>query len=158
MKTLALVASLIAACPVSAEPNQPSQHPRVGELAKIDFIAGSARLSVDYNRKLGEIVGWAQTYPDGMLVINGFAAPGEKVKEGDVVLSLHRAEVVRDGLIDQGIDPDRIVIAAFGARGAARAVVWGTREGRDTAVSRLQRAHPTAIIWGSQPRTAVAGR
>jgi hypothetical protein len=158
MKTLVLVAAIFAASPVSAEPNKLSQHPRVGELAQINFNPRSERLSVDYNRKLGEVAGWAVDHPDGLIVVDGFAAPGEKSANEGTLLSLHRAEAVRDGLIAQGIDPDRIVVAAFGARGTARVIVWGTREPLDEAVSRLQQANAVAVVWGTQPRAAVAGR
>ena len=158
MKALVLVAGIFAASPVSAEPKQLSQHPRVGELAEIDFNVDSSRLSVDYNTKLGEIVGWATDNPGGLLVIDGFAAPGEAKNAEDVLLSLHRAEAVRDKLIDQGVDPDRIVLAGFGARGKARAVVWGTNDNLDAAVARVEQGNPATVVWGTRPRTAVAGR
>jgi outer membrane protein OmpA-like peptidoglycan-associated protein len=138
---------------------QLSQHPRVGELAQIDFARNSERLSVDYNKKLGEVAGWAVEHPDGLIVVDGFARPDEKTNApAAVVLSLRRAEAVRDEIVAQGIDPDRVVVAAFGGRGSARAIVWGTRESRDLTVSRLERSNATAILWGQRGRTAVAGR
>jgi outer membrane protein OmpA-like peptidoglycan-associated protein len=158
MKALVLVAAVFATSPVAAEPNQLSQHPRVGELAQINFNEGSARLSRDYNRKLGEICGWAQTNPNGLVIIDGFASPKETKGAQDVVLSLHRAEAIRDQLIAQGIDPDRIVLAAFGGRGTPRATVYGTNESLTTAVTAIGRSNPTTIVWGTRPREAVAGR
>ncbi len=158
MKTLVLVAAVLAASPVSAEPSQLSQHPRDGELAEIDFNQESARLSVDYTKKLGEIAGWAVDNPDGLLVIDGFAGTDEAKNAEDVLLSLHRAEAVRDKLIAAGIDPDRIVLAAFGARGTPRAVVWGTHDGLDAAVAHVEQSNPATVVWGTRPRTAVAGR
>jgi outer membrane protein OmpA-like peptidoglycan-associated protein len=159
MKTLVLVAGIFAASPVSAEPNQLSQHPRVGELAQIEFANNSDRLSVDYNKKLGYVAGWLQENPTGLIVVDGFARPGEKGSDpATVVLSLRRAEAVRDELVSEGVDADRVVIAAFGGRGASRAVVWGTREPRDLAISRLEKAKAATVLWGTQRRTAVAGR
>jgi len=158
MKALVLVAAILAAPPVAAEPNQLSQHPRVGELAQINFNEGSTRLSVDYNRKLGEIAGWAQTNPSGLLIIDGFASPQETKGAQDVVLSLRRAEAIRDELIAQGIDPDRIVLAAFGGRGTPRATVYGTNEPLSTAITAVQRGNPATVVWGTRPRSAIAGR
>ena len=158
MKALVFVAAIFAATPVAAEPNKLSQHPRVGELAQIDFNEGSTRLSVDYNRKLGEIAGWAVANPDGLVVIDGFASPQETKGAQDVVLSLRRAEAVRDELIAQGIDPDRIVIAAFGGRATPRATVYGTHEPLTAAVTAIERGNPATVVWGTRPRSAVAGR
>jgi outer membrane protein OmpA-like peptidoglycan-associated protein len=158
MKALVLVAAVLAATPVAAEPNQLSQHPRVGELAQINFNDGSTRLSVDYNRKIGEVAGWAQTNPTGLIVISGFASPQETRGAEDVVLSLKRAEAVRDELISQGIDPDRIVIAAFGGRGTPRADVYGTNEPLTATVTSVERRNPATIVWGTRPASAVAGR
>lgn len=158
MKALVLVAAVLAASPVAAEPKQLSQHPRVGELAQINFNEGSTRLSVDYNRKLGDIAGWAEANPSGLVIIDGFASPQEAKGAQDVVLSLRRAEAVRDELIAQGIDPDRIVLAAFGGRGTPRADVYGTRETLTAAVTAVGRGNPATIVWGTRPQSAVAGR
>lgn len=150
MKALLLLPGIFA---------QLSQHPRVGELAQIDFARNSERLSVDYNKKLGEVAGWANENPGGIVVVDGFARPDEKGNgPAAVVLSLRRAEAVRDEIVAEGVDPDRVVVAAFGGRGAARAVVWGTRESRDLTISRLEHTNANTILWGAYGRTAVARR
>lgn len=156
MKALVLVAAIFAASPVSAEPNKLSQHPRVGELARLDFPRGSDRLSRDYNDEIGEIAGWAVDHPAGLVVIDGFTAPGEKAPANNALLAEKRANAVRDRLRSLGVDPYRIVVAAFASRGAPRVVVWGTHENVDQVATRLDNQH--AAVVERPPLEVVAGR
>jgi len=156
MKALVLVAGIFAASPVSAEPDKLSQHPRVGELARLDFQRGSDQLSRDYNDEIGEIAGWAIDNPDGLVVIDGFTAAGEKPYAANALLAQKRAEAVRDRLRSLGVDPYRIVVAAFTSRGAPRVVVWGTHEDVGQVATRLGNQHATTIE--RPPLAVVAGR
>ena len=157
MKALVLVAAIFAASPVSAEPNKLSQHPRVGELAKLDFHRGSDRLSRDYNDEIGQVAGWAVDNPDGVVVIDGFSAPGEKNSPSrSVLLAEARAAAVRERLRSLGVDPYRIVVASFASRGAPRVVVWGTHEDVAQVTTRLSNQHATIVE--RPPLGVVAGR
>src|SRR2546423_8937276 len=134
MQRLTLVAAtLLAAATANAEPQNLSQHPRVGELTEIDFTIGSARIAVDKYDKIGQVAAWAQQNPDGLIVLDGHAdTTGSKPE--NTVLSLQRAQALRDELVALKVDPDHIVIAAFGDQGPQRAklaenrrvTVWGT--------------------------------
>jgi outer membrane protein OmpA-like peptidoglycan-associated protein len=156
MHKLALLPILLGAATAYAEPQNLSQHPRVGELTEIDFTIGSARISVDNNDRLGQIAGWAAQNPDGLIVLDGHAdTTGSSPK--NVELSLKRAEAVRDELVSLHIDPDRIVIAAFGDTGPQRSkiaenrrvTVWGTHEGLDAVVARLEATHARIVAPGA---------
>ncbi len=152
--TLAFVTTVLAAGPAAAEPARMSRHPRAGELGEITFPEQSARLSVDNNQRLGEIAGWATENPGCLIVLDGHSAPNEP---DGVRLSMLRAEAVRDQLVSLGIDADRVVVAAFGPRGATatrRVVAWGTREDPDTVMSRLEDRGATAVERGGTSRPA----
>lgn len=163
-----LLTMLLAAGTASAGPGQKSQHPRVGELAEISFSARSARVSVDNNEHLGEIAGWARDNPDGLIVLDGHAGRDER---DAVRLSQRRAEAVRDELVAIGVDPDQVVIAAFGDEGPRhganrRVIVWGTHDQLATVLTRLETAGVRDIEPGSHdtgrrpevPRPTLAGR
>jgi outer membrane protein OmpA-like peptidoglycan-associated protein len=168
MRIPMLLSLVLAAGTASAEPRQMSQHPRVGELTQIAFSQRSARISVDNNQQLGEIAGWARDNPDGLIVLDGHAAKGEGNPEQ---LSQQRAESVRNELVAIGVDPDQIVIAAFGDAGPARdarsrVIVWGTHDELAVVLTRLEQAGARNIEEGSRqngrrpevPRPTLAGR
>lgn len=153
MKIATLVAVMALASSPALADNAKSQHPRVGQLAELRFEKGSAKLlkaDLEENR-LGHAAAWAQANPDGLVVLDGHAdETGNAAK--NVQLSLQRAKAVRQELVESGVDPEQIVIAAYGEnapRKAAprrRVVIWGTRAGMDAVVSRtLERGH--AVIW-----------
>ena len=107
-------------------------------------------MPLNVSEKLGEVAGWAQQNPDGMIVLDGHA---DKSANGvrDVKLSLERAQAVRDQLVKVGIDPDQIVIAAFGSDqpktdGNARVVVWGTHQDLDGVIASRPKAE--AVVAG----------
>jgi outer membrane protein OmpA-like peptidoglycan-associated protein len=143
---LAALAFALAATPAIAQPNK-SQHPRVGQLAELKFKTGSAELALNIEPQLAAVATWARTNPDGLVVLDGHAdARGPSTR--NVRLSLRRAHAVRRQLVASGVDPDQLVIAAYGEDGPRRrkVVIWGTRAGMDAVVARtLKRGH--AVIW-----------
>lgn len=156
MKITTLVALVVtlAATPALADGKKSQHlHPRVGQLAELTFETGSARI-LDSDReenRLGYAAAWAQANPDGLVVLDGHADETGNAAQ-NVRLSLQRAKAVRQQLIDSGVDPEQIVIAAYGERAPRKSlprravVVWGTRAGMDAVVSRtLARGH--AVIW-----------
>jgi outer membrane protein OmpA-like peptidoglycan-associated protein len=76
-----------------------------------------------------------------MIVLDGHA---DRIGSEPVnwTLSLDRAKAVRDQLIDAGVDPDQILIAAFGEDGPRHdrsVVVWATKTGERAIVARTMR-------------------
>jgi outer membrane protein OmpA-like peptidoglycan-associated protein len=152
MKTI-LVASALAlgGTPVVAHAN-PSQTARTGELAELEFTPGSASLGLTSTLGVGKIAAWAKANPDALVVLDGHAdhtgpAPA------NVALSLRRAQTVRDQLVELGLDPDQIVIAAYGESGPQRGtnrtvVAWGTRAGMNAIISRTM-SRGNAVLWTS---------
>jgi len=138
-------AIVLGSTPTSAQQN-PSQHPRVGQLAELTFAPGSAQLATSANRKLGTIAAWAHENPDGMIVIDGHADRTVSAKRR-VHVSLARAQAVREKLVGLGVDADQVVIAAYDRRGPERrVVVWGTHRGLKAVIARtMARGH--AVIW-----------
>jgi outer membrane protein OmpA-like peptidoglycan-associated protein len=150
-----LWAGLLAAATANASPPNLSQHPRVGELTEIEFSIGSAQVSVDNNQRIGQVAGWAQQNPDGLIVLDGHAdTTGDSAQ--NVELSVRRATAVRDELVSLHVDPERIIVAAFGDTGPQRAkiaenrrvTVWGTREGLDAVLTRLEAMHARVVAAG----------
>ena len=146
MRTALLFAICLSASAVDAQPT----NARVGELAQLRFAPGSSEMSIVADAQtqivIGKIAAWAIQNPDGMIVVDGHGdrAGNERVA---VRLSLRRAETVRDKLIETGVNPDQIVLAAFGSHGAKqRVVVWGTRAGMDAIVARTFRTG-YAVVW-----------
>jgi hypothetical protein len=141
MKALACLVTLACAvAPASAQPRGMSQHPRVGLLAELRFDAGSTRLPEASGSRLGRIAAWADENYDGLLVLDTHAdtfGPGRS----NVRLSLRRARIVRDQLVALGVDPNQIVIAAFGpeGKGRARVAIWGTHNSLDQVMAARER-------------------
>jgi OOP family OmpA-OmpF porin len=133
----------------------PPRPPRIGQLAELAFDAGSTHLSAKDRlaSQLGAVATWSQTHHDGLVVLDGHSdssgSPARNLK-----LSLLRAQAVRDELVALGVDPDVIVIAAYGdavpsGRGAAadrRVVVWGTCAGMRAVVARTT-VPGHAVVW-----------
>ncbi len=173
MKKFLLLTAALAGT-AQAQPRQMSQHPRVGELGEIDFGQQSTRIAVNSDEKLGEIAGWARDNPDGLVVLDGHAARSEAYHDRDAVrLSLRRAEAVRDELLALAVDPDQIVIAAFGDgqdHGRApdrdrRVVVWGTHDQMALVMAHLGESGAKTVEPGDTglrqpqvPRPTFAGR
>ena len=144
LKTGLLIGLLVAGATASAlaQPKNASQHPRVGQLAELTFAPGSAEVVFDTNgkvaAKLDQAASWAHDNPDGLVVLDGHAdAVGTEPM--NVRLSLQRAKAVRERLVAAGVDPDQIMIAAFGEDGPRHdrsVVVWATRTGERAVVAR----------------------
>ena len=147
MRTALLIAICLSASAASAQPT----NARVGKLAELRFERGSSELAAAAKDKtqqsLGSVAAWALENPDGLVVIDGHA-DRTGTNPYNVRLSLRRAETVRDELVDgYGIDPDQIVIAAYGGHQPRRQVViWGTRAGMDAIVARTLR-NGQAVMW-----------
>lgn len=122
--------------------------PRVGQLAEVPFDAGSARVRIDAKVQLGlgEVAGWALDNPAALVVID--AHPDKRGRTAaNIKLALARARAVRDQLVALGVDPDQLVLAAYGdAARPRRVVVWGTRAGLAAVVART-RARGHAELW-----------
>jgi outer membrane protein OmpA-like peptidoglycan-associated protein len=155
---------LLFATSVGAEPRQLSQHARVGELCEIDFNPGSVAPPLGSEAKLDEAATWAAHNPDGLIVLDGHAEASDQ-RTADVTLSLHRAETVRDALMQAGIGREQIVIAAYGSDAPPRTnpaedrrvTVWATHDDLDTVVARLANAD-LVIARGIELHPRVAGR
>jgi outer membrane protein OmpA-like peptidoglycan-associated protein len=140
----------------TASADQRSSHQGVGELAAFQFDHGSATLDPKNNgapnADLGEIAGWIEQHPDGLIVLDGHA---DEVGPSNVNLRLSfaRAKAVREKLVELGVDPDHIVIAAFGESGPRskrdrKVVAWGTRAGMKAVVARTRAIGPSIISTG----------
>jgi outer membrane protein OmpA-like peptidoglycan-associated protein len=156
MRSLALVAvlagaSLTTATQVaSAEPRNMSQNPRVGLLADIRFSEGSSRLPDASGSQLGRVAAWAEENFDGLVVLDGHADRDGRSR-GSVKLSLQRARRVRDQLLGLGVDPNQIVITAFGSEGRrhARVQIWGTHNSLEQVIA--MRRNAPVVRWGADP-------
>lgn len=167
MRSLVLVAvlsgaSLTAATTydASAQPANMSQNPRAGLLAELRFSAGSTRLPDAAGSQLGRVAAWAEENFDGLIVLDGHADRSGRAR-GSVKLSLQRARLVRDQLIGLGVDPDQIVIAAFGAESKrhARVQIWGTHNSLEQVIA--VRRNAPIVRWGADPAPparTLAGR
>jgi len=157
MKPLfAATVALALAVSGTASADQRSSHPGVGELASFQFAHGSAALDPNHdgapNTDLGQIAGWIEEHPDGLIVLDGHADPTGP-NNVNLRLSFARAKAVREELMNLGVDPDHIVIAAFGEGGPQstrdrRVVAWGTRAGMKAVVARTRAIGPSIISTG----------
>jgi len=156
MRSLVLIAVLAGASlttattVVSAEPKNMSQNPRVGLLAELRFHEGSARLPDASGSQLGRVAAWAAENFDGLVVLDGHADRTGRSR-GSVKLSLQRARMVRDQLIALGVDPDQIVISAFGAESKrpSRVQIWGTHSSLEQVIG--MRRNADVVRWGADP-------
>jgi outer membrane protein OmpA-like peptidoglycan-associated protein len=120
MKAAGPIAILLTLGTAGAEPT--------ARLAVLRFERGSAALATAHGEELCKVAAWAQRNPEGVLVIDGHA-DREGTRTETVRLSLARARAVQHVLVEAGLNPDQIVIAAFDTAKSDRGVVvWGTRE------------------------------
>jgi outer membrane protein OmpA-like peptidoglycan-associated protein len=147
MKSRFLVGLVVAGATTSvfAQPRNAPLHPRVGQLAEVKFATGSAEVVLDTSgkvaAKLDQAASWAHENPDGLVVLDGHADT-VGTEPVNLKLSLERAKAVRARLVAAGVDPDQIIIAAFGEDGARHdrsVVVWATRRGERAVVARTIR-------------------
>jgi outer membrane protein OmpA-like peptidoglycan-associated protein len=131
LQSVALACSLAASySPAAVAAPKSSQHPRVGELAQLSFVAGSAELPIGHEQTLGEIAAWAKANPEGHVVVEGYADRSGRA-DANLDLSLRRADAVRRSLVMLGIDSDQVIVAGYGEASTAnhgrRVIVWGSR-------------------------------
>jgi outer membrane protein OmpA-like peptidoglycan-associated protein len=165
MKTLGFLAALALAttapAAVNAGPRDSSQNPRVGLLAELTFGAGETRLPDAAGSQLGRVAAWAEENFDGLVVLDGHA-DRHGPKADNIRLALARARLVRDQLVGLGVDPDQIIISAFGAethRPKARVAIWGTHNTREQVIASRRRAK--ALFGGNvapQPSPTLMGQ
>jgi hypothetical protein len=138
----------------SAEP-APSKHARIGELVEIDFARSSAQLPIDVAPKLSEVLTWDRDNPIGLIVLDGHGDRGDP----NLPLSQRRAEAVRAQLVANGVDADRIVIAAYGEdRGGKHGVVvWTTHDNLQAVIDHTL-ANGVAMIESTVLGREVATR
>lgn len=139
-----LIVLALATSTVEADPRDMTRKPRVGLLAEIDFATGSSRLDGVSTSQLGRVAAWAYDNFDGLIVLDGHAD-----RDGNIRLSWRRALLVRDQLVALGVDPEQIVVSAFGPehrRERARVAVWGTRNSAESMIAARRNAN--MLMWG----------
>jgi outer membrane protein OmpA-like peptidoglycan-associated protein len=151
MKTLSALALAIVATAASAQAD-----PRTSQLAVFEFDRGSAKLDGtkdgEPSPSVAAIADWIEANPGGLIVLDGHADP-TGTSRANLLLSFARAKAVREELVWYGVDPDHILIAAFGDRGAAsardrRVIVWGSREGVKAIVARTRAIGRSIVSTG----------
>jgi hypothetical protein len=141
-----------------------------GDLGSFQFDRGSSKLPRDLDAAGFEaIVAWAEAHPDGLVVLDGHADDSGPAR-ANLRLSFERAKAVRTELLLAGVDPDHIVVAAFGKGGPPstrdrRVVAWGTRAGMKAVVARTRAIGRSIISTGllreldlNEPTATVAHR
>jgi hypothetical protein len=167
LRTLVLAVAATAGL-ASADVQKSSQV--TGELARFDFDRGSARVEIDDDgAALESVIQWFHDNPGGLVVLDGHADDAGPA-QANLRLSFERAKAVRTELVLAGVDPDHIVVAAFGKAGPAnmrerRVVAWGTRAGMKAVVARTRAMGRSLISTGllrelelNQPTAIVARR
>ena len=165
MKTVGFLTALVLATApahsAAADPKQMSQNPRVGLLAEINFPESQLRLPDASGSQLGRVAAWADENFDGYVVLDGHADRSGP-KKANIKLALQRARLVRDQLVALGVDPDQILISAFGPenhRSKARVAIWGTHNSKEQVVASRRKAK--AVFDGREairPGPTLAGR
>lgn len=152
MKVLLLLVLAATTTVASAEPRIP-QHSRVGLLASLEFREGSTRLPDAAGSQLGRVAAWAAENFDGVIVLDGHSD-----RNGDIRLSWRRARLVRDQLLALGVDPDQIMISAFGPEEGrrARVAVWGTHNTVEQMLA--ARRHAEFVMWSRHALPQVRTR
>ena len=87
----------------------------------VAFGLDSQALDPTAQSQIVAVAGWMKDHPRQRLVVEGHTDRLGNTEYNDD-LGRRRAEMVRNHLIVNGIDPDRIVIAVFGESGANRGV------------------------------------
>jgi hypothetical protein len=152
MKVLALLLLAATTTVAAAEPRS-TQNSRVGLLAELEFSEGSTRLPDAAGSQLGRVAAWAEENFDGVVVLDGHSD-----KNGDIRMSWRRARLVRDQLLALGVDPDQIMISAFGPEKGrrARVAVWGTHNTVEQMLA--SRRHANVVMWSRHSIPQVRSR
>ena len=93
-------------------------------LADVNFALDSSAIDAGAVEQLRPVVAWAHDHPWRLLVIEGYA-DHLGGRSANLTLSQDRAEAIRGALLELGLAPDRLVVAAYGedAPAAGRHVV-----------------------------------
>jgi outer membrane protein OmpA-like peptidoglycan-associated protein len=121
--------------------------------AEVFFETNSSELDGVDRALLDEVADLAKRCPDAKLILDGHADRTGSA-EYNLSLAIQRAEQVRDHLISEGVDANRIVMAIYGEGGPPRDTL---EEDRRVGVELTQeplnqiakRTFPegTAVIW-----------
>jgi outer membrane protein OmpA-like peptidoglycan-associated protein len=93
----------------------------------VNFASGSSELSYDTKNVLGKVVRTLNDYPEMKLEINGYTDNTGSLSF-NMKISKHRAESVRNYLINQGIQSDRLTANGYGPENPMTSN--STKEGR----------------------------
>ena len=93
----------------------------------VNFASGSSELSYDTKKVLGKVVRTLNDYPEMNLEINGYTDNTGSLKF-NMKISKQRAESVRNYLINQGVQADRLTANGYGPENPMTSN--NTKEGR----------------------------
>lgn len=122
--------------PVKEPPSRPAQVKPPGQVQRAEAGAREVYFSLNSasiaNRKglLDRTARWLTQSADVHVVIEGHADP-TGTHEGNMILSQHRAEAVRDYLVSAGIDSARMEVVPFGDT----RLKYGKADGRNRRVA-----------------------
>jgi len=154
---LATTITLLLCGTAVAEDREPAAMKPTGE---VFFAFDSAELTAAASEKLAKIADGLEANPSGKVVVGGHADP-RGTEAYNVGLSARRAEAVRDALVREGVDADRIVLGVYGENAPRRErFALDRRVGieltREPLHAIIDRAMPdaTAVMW-AEPATVA---
>jgi outer membrane protein OmpA-like peptidoglycan-associated protein len=146
IQELLLAAGLVAApFAAYANPNaRVSDHWKTTELGQVNFRLTSAHLTMADQRWISKVADKAQRDPQALIIVEARASGNRPQKA--MRLALHRAQAVREELIDNGVAPERIVMATYADEHAIRPSVriGATHESIGRVAARY---HADATVW-----------
>jgi outer membrane protein OmpA-like peptidoglycan-associated protein len=154
LQELLLAAGLVAAPATAfANPYVSDHHRNTTDLGEVNFKLTSARLSYADRRWITKVADRAQQDPRALIVVEARAS-GTKPQRA-MRLALHRAQAVREQLVQNGVAPDRIVMATYADEHAIRPSVRirATHESVDRVAARY---HADATVWSPRLRSGSA--
>lgn len=129
MRHIVLASLFISAVALAQAPPTPEVDGT--SLATIRFRTGSSRLTDAERDQLQTVARWHAKHPDAILILEGHAAQ-EGSRTSNLRVSQRRTEAVRDVLVAQGANRERIVLAAYGdaagSRARGRVVIHGNTQ------------------------------
>jgi outer membrane protein OmpA-like peptidoglycan-associated protein len=121
----------------------------------VAFALDSQALDATAQSQIAATAGWMKDHHHQRLVLEGHTDRIGNTEYNDD-LGRRRAEMVRNHLIVNGIDPDRVVIAVFGESGARptadrddrKVVMYATMKPVSVVVHELLDAHEAhSVVW-----------
>ncbi|HEX4452882.1 MAG TPA: OmpA family protein [Kofleriaceae bacterium] len=123
----------------------------------VNFANDSYQLDSAGVSQVSDIAAWMKAHPSENVVVQGFTdRSGSHAYNAG--LAKHRAERVRDHIVQQGVAAERIVVATYGDRDAARRedesdrrviVFASTRAADELAASVLASTKADEVVWTS---------